>query len=99
MGYERADFEDVWPRYLQSPPDLGRNSRNNPHEYSDSESSQGPNKGARVPTWEQASNPHEYRDVPTVPTHSSREAIQVEFDDLGTASMDELWHRYERGEL
>jgi hypothetical protein len=72
MGYQWAEFEDAWARYLPALADPGRNSRNNPHDHRDSDPLPGRNTDADVPTHEEDSNPHEHGDVPTVPTQNAQ---------------------------
>lgn len=72
MGYEWADFEDAWVRYLPPLLDSGRNSRNSPHEHRESDPLPGRNTNADVPTQDDGSNPHKYSNVPTVPAEDAQ---------------------------
>jgi hypothetical protein len=84
QGYEKEAFEDAWNRYLPLSPDLSRNIRNNPHEQTDSEPFESRNRTPNVPAEKPPSNPHEYSDVPDVPTEKPNEGQ----GDMDTSEAD-----------
>lgn len=98
-GYERERFEDAWSRYLLPGRDFSRDIRDNPHEHSDSGVFTTRDTTPSVAGREGGASPHEHSDVAGVAAETTPEGAQGQFEDLGTASLEELWHRYERGEI
>lgn len=65
-GYEKAQFEDAWARYLLSP--ASETSTTGTSVYSSQELAENkPVQDGAVPVSEKAANPHEQSDVPLVP--------------------------------
>ena len=65
-GYYREQFEDAWARYLPVFGAESHDSRDNPHEHSDSGPSERGDTTPLVAAFEEAPNPHEQTDVAAV---------------------------------
>jgi Protein of unknown function (DUF3631) len=98
-GYERAQFEDAWSRYLPIS-DISTGTTGTTGSQSQKTAEIVPAQKADVPVEENGANPHEQRDVPVVPVSKSEIGLfEAEELDLGTASLDEIRRAHERGEL
>jgi hypothetical protein len=89
-GYKRDDFEDAWARYVPLSGTQSRDSRDNPHEYSDSGHSESRDTTPFVTTSEEAANPHEQSDVTAVtasnPENGGGDVSEAEVERLAEVS-------------
>jgi Protein of unknown function (DUF3631) len=82
-GYERAQFEDAWRRYLPSTVPNKVDKGDNPHEQRDCGPSNKVDKPPSVPLVEQGSNPHGQSDVPLGPLQNPGNGGEGGFPGLG----------------
>jgi hypothetical protein len=87
-GYERAQFEDAWKRYLPLTVTSERDNRDNPHGQRDSAPSNNRDKPPSVTVVEQTSNPHGQSDVTLVPVQ-----IPGRGGEAGSAGLGEAGFR------
>jgi hypothetical protein len=85
-GYYREQFEDVWARYLPVSGTQSRDSRDNPHEHSDSGPSESRDTPPSVAALEVAANPHEQSDVAAVATSNPETGAE----DVSEAEIERL---------
>ena len=98
-GYERAQFEDAWSRYLPIS-DISTGTTGTTGSQSQKTAEIVLAQKPVVPLAENGANPHEQRDVPVVPVEKSEKGLFESKElDLGIASLDEIRRAHEDGRL